>query len=139
MNKAELAIRFIHKFCRVPEGSGVGKPIKLLPFQKKFIRAIFGGPRRVRRAYLSIARKNGKALALDTLVPTPQGMRTMGDLRVGDQVYGPDGSIRNVIAATEPMIGRPCYRVTMSDGESVVADEKHQWITDYKGDRRLGK
>lgn len=43
-----------------PEGQHVGKPIKLLPFQKRFIRAIYDNPRGTRRAYLSIARKNGK-------------------------------------------------------------------------------
>jgi phage terminase large subunit-like protein len=139
MTRGERVIAFIHKYCRVPEGDHVGKPMRLMPFQRKFILAIYDGDHRVRRAYLSIARKNGKALALDTPVPTPDGMKTMGSLNVGDCVYGPDGSIRRVIAATEPMLGQPCYRVTMADGESVVADARHQWLTDYKCDRRHGK
>ena len=53
-------VAFIETFCLAPEGQHVGKPIKLLPFQKRFIKAIYDNPRGTRRAYLSIARKNGK-------------------------------------------------------------------------------
>jgi phage terminase large subunit-like protein len=60
--RAGRVIRFIETHCRVPEGKLIGQPIKLAAFQKKFIRAIFDNPRRAtRRAYLSIARKNGKS------------------------------------------------------------------------------
>ena len=34
-----------------------------------------------------VARLEGKALALDTMVPTARGWRTMGDLRIGDLVF----------------------------------------------------
>lgn len=70
-------IRFIEKLI-VPSGKGEGKPFKLRPFQKKFIRDVYGqvgkmGNRRIRRAILSLARKNGKsgliaALALVHLI-----------------------------------------------------------------------
>lgn len=66
--KADLVIRFIHKFCRVPEGDKRGQPLVLLPFQEKFIRAVYDENRRVRRAYLSIARKNGKSALIACLV-----------------------------------------------------------------------
>ena len=58
--RAEKVIKFIETYCRVPEGKHVGKPMKLEPFQKKFIAAVYTADKRVRRAYLSIARKNGK-------------------------------------------------------------------------------
>lgn len=66
-DRADRVIAFIHRFCRVPEGRHVGKPIKLLPFQMDFIRAVYGN-RKVRRAYLSIARKNGKSALIACLV-----------------------------------------------------------------------
>jgi phage terminase large subunit-like protein len=44
-----------------PEGALVGRPIELLPFQKAFIKAIYDNPAGTSRAYLSIARKNGKS------------------------------------------------------------------------------
>ena len=58
--RAERVIAFIHRFCCVPEGAHVGKPLKLAPFQIEFIKAVYDNPHDTRRAYLSIARKNGK-------------------------------------------------------------------------------
>ena len=71
----------------------------------------------------------GKALALDTPLPTPAGWTTMGDIRVGDYLIGADGRPTQVVAATEVMHGRPCYAVEFDDGEVIIADENHQWIT----------
>ncbi|MDO5627392.1 MAG: replicative DNA helicase [Mobilicoccus sp.] len=69
----------------------------------------------------------GKALALDTPLPTPSGWTTMGEVSVGDEVLGADGKPTKVVAATEVMKGRPCYEVGFSDGGSIVADEEHLW------------
>lgn len=64
--RAERVIAFIEQYCLIPEGEHVGKPIKLAPFQKKFIRDVYR--KGVRRAYLSIARKNGKTALIASLV-----------------------------------------------------------------------
>jgi deoxycytidine triphosphate deaminase len=85
-----------------------------------------------------VARLEGKALALDTPVPTTQGWKTMGDLRVGDLVFDEDGFPAVVLAATPAMIGRPCFEVRFSDGMTVVADADHQWRTIAKRDREHG-
>ena len=77
-------------------------------------------------------RLEGKALAVDTPIPTPSGWTTMGELAVGDEVFGPDGRPRPVVAATEVMQGRPCFDVLFSDGESITADGSHQWRTTTK-------
>jgi replicative DNA helicase len=71
----------------------------------------------------------GKALALDTPLPAPGGWTTMGQVAAGDLLVGADGKPTRVVAATEVMRGRPCYRVEFSDGETIVADESHQWLT----------
>ena len=60
MTRAERVIAFIERFCVVPEGAKVGQPLKLAAFQKRFIREIYDNPAGTRRAYLAIARKNGK-------------------------------------------------------------------------------
>jgi deoxycytidine triphosphate deaminase len=75
------------------------------------------------------ARLEGKALAVDTPVPTPGGWRTMGDLRVGDLVFDEHGGPTPTVAATEVMYGRECREVVFSDGQSIVADLNHRWIT----------
>lgn len=72
----------------------------------------------------------GKALALDTPIPTPKGWTTMGELAVGSEVFAADGTPTRVTFATGVMHDRPCYRVTFSDGSSIVADAEHRWLTE---------
>ncbi|QWY83289.1 terminase large subunit protein [Rhizobium phage RHph_X2_25] len=60
MTRGERVIAFIERYCLVPEGTLLGKPVRLLPFQRKFILAVYDNPAGTSRAYLSIARKNGK-------------------------------------------------------------------------------
>jgi phage terminase large subunit-like protein len=61
MTRGEKVCAFIERFCIVPEGKSVGQPIKLMPFQRDFILAIYDNPQGTSRAYLSVARKNGKS------------------------------------------------------------------------------
>jgi replicative DNA helicase len=70
----------------------------------------------------------GKALALDTALPTPSGWTTMGSVAVGDLVLGADGRPTRVTRATDVMRGRPCFEVEFSDGSVIVADADHQWL-----------
>lgn len=66
--RGEKVIRFITTYCLTPEGEHVGKPLKLADFQKKFILDIYDNPEGTRRAYLSIARKNGKSAIIAGLL-----------------------------------------------------------------------
>lgn len=52
------AIRWIEAVCRIPKGPMVGKPVKLLGFQRKILRGIFDTP--TRRAIISMGRQNSK-------------------------------------------------------------------------------
>ena len=81
----------------------------------------------------------GKALALDTPLPTPTGWTTMGEVAVGDELIGADGRPTRVVAATATMHGRPCYEITFSDRARVVADAGHQWLTTTRKDRRAAQ
>jgi phage terminase large subunit-like protein len=75
--RAARVIEFIESLT-VPSGTGQGQPFKLMGWQRKFIKDIYephkaDGHRAVRRAILSVARKNGKtaliaAIALAHLV-----------------------------------------------------------------------
>lgn len=78
----------------------------------------------------------GKALALDTPIPTPTGWTTMGDIRVGDTVLGADGHPTTVTNATDVMTGRPCFKVIFDDGTEIIADAEHQWLTETRASRR---
>lgn len=68
LTRGERVVAFIHKYCRVPEGEKIGQPIKLDPFQIKFIIAIYDNPYGTHSAYLSIARKNGKTALIAALL-----------------------------------------------------------------------
>ncbi|SDU34527.1 replicative DNA helicase [Jiangella alkaliphila] len=81
----------------------------------------------------------GKALALDTPLPTPSGWTTMGDVQVGDLLIGADGRPTRVVAATEVMADRPCYEVEFTDGTVIVADAQHQWATTTTRSRGHGR
>lgn len=76
----------------------------------------------------------GKALALDTPLPTPTGWTTMGEVQVGDQLLDAAGRPTTVVAATGRMLNRPCFAVSFSDGATIVADYQHQWRTVAEGD-----
>jgi len=78
----------------------------------------------------------GKALALDTPLPTPTGWTTMGEVGVGDLLLGADGRPTAVTGATEVMLGRPCFQIFFSDGSSIVADAEHRWVTHTRASRR---
>src|SRR3954467_15077288 len=84
------------------------------------------------------ARLEGKALALDTEVPTPWGWTTMEHLEVGDEVFDENGAPTTVVAATDVMTERPCYEVLLSDGSRFIADAQHLWVTRTKADRIRG-
>ena len=72
---------------------------------------------------------SGKALSLTTALPTPTGWISMGEVGIGDALLGADGRPTRVVAATEVMIGRPCFEVEFEDGTVITADADHQWVT----------
>lgn len=87
------------------------------------------------RAIFTGSEGGGKALALDTPIPTPHGWTTMGAIQIGDQVLGADGKPTTVTFATEVQLNRDCYRVEFSDGTSIIADADHNWLTETYASR----
>lgn len=128
---ASHAINFIEQL-KLTKGKWAGQPFKLLPWEKDLVRRLFGtlredGTRQYRTAYVEIGKKNGKALSIDTPIPTPSGWTTMQNLKVGDEVFDENGKTCRVLGCTEIMYDRPCYEVKFSDGESIIADGEHLW------------
>lgn len=137
-DEAARAIRFFESKLRLSEGQFEGRPLILHESQAFIVGSLFGWRResqdhgwirRFRRAYIEQGKGNGKALALDTVIPTPQGWREMRDLRAGDQVFDELGHPCNVTGATEVMENHECYRVVFSDGAVIIADADHLWVT----------
>ncbi len=79
----------------------------------------------------------GKALALDTLVPTPGGLKRLDYILPGDTVFNILGKPVKVLAETEVQLDRPCYSLEVH-GQTIVADAEHEWVTtaDYRFARK---
>lgn len=60
MTRGERVCAFIESFIIVPDGEHMGKKLKLEPWQRDWILAIYDNPNGTRTGILSIGRKNGK-------------------------------------------------------------------------------
>ena len=66
--RGEKVVAFIEAYCVTPEGDHIGKPMRLEPFQKRFILEVYDNPYGTSNAYLSIARKNGKTALIAAIL-----------------------------------------------------------------------
>lgn len=78
----------------------------------------------------------GKALRVDTPIPTPEGWKSIGEIVAGDKVFDEQGNICTVVEAHNPYVPERMYKVTFSDGEVIYADGDHQWVTWTHQDRK---
>lgn len=92
-------------------------------------------------AAVMMARQNGKALHTETeLLTENRGWVRMADIRAGDRVFHPAGHSVAVEMVSTVELGHTCYRVTTTDGRSVVADAAHLWtVTDKCRTRGTGR
>lgn len=79
----------------------------------------------------------GKGHPVDTKVLTPEGWRRVGDLRVGDEIFGKNGQATK-ITGVFPRGRLHVNKVTMTDGSSVVVDDDHLWQVDDLSRKRMG-
>ena len=70
----------------------------------------------------------GKGLVLSTRLPAPnpKGFIKMGDIKVGDRIFGSDGKVVNV-TGVYPQGEKDIYEVIFNDGRSVFCDSEHLW------------
>lgn len=68
MTRGEKVCAFIERYIVVPEGDLIGTPMKLEPFQRRFVLDIYDNPAGTHTAILSIARKNGKTALIAALL-----------------------------------------------------------------------
>jgi len=129
--KADRAVRFIENLKHT-KGKWAEQPFFLLPWQERIVRDVFGivteeGYRQFRTAYVEIPKKNGKQLALDTPIPTPEGFTNMGDLKVGDVVFDNNGQPCHVVAKSVVDDTEQAYKLTFRDGSAIIAGARHLW------------
>lgn len=83
--------------------------------------------RKIKRLAISMPPGFAKALSLTTVVNTPDGPSTIGDLEVGDEVFSSTGRPVKVVRKSPIFYGKKVFRVWTSDNRSVVCDEDHLW------------
>lgn len=85
-----------------------------------------------------LAFMRGRSQPLNSLLFTPNGWKRMGDIKVGDAVIGSDGNLTEVLGVFPQGI-RKVYRLTMTDGSSVLACDEHLWQVKTLEDKRRNK
>lgn len=65
-----------------------------------------------------------KALSLDTRLFTEDGFTTIGECKVGDSVFGPDGKLHPITLKSE-VFNKPMYRLLLGDGRELKVSEDH--------------
>lgn len=141
-SEATRPVEFIEKFCMIPSGK-LGVPFVLEPYERMIVELTFGfvdddGVRQIQYTLVEMARKQGKALSLDTEIPTPDGWKRMADIHPGDYVYGQDGKPSKVLVESE-IFDKPMYLVTFEDGAQIKASGDHVWTVKTKRSCRTAK
>ena len=85
---------------------------------------------------LVLGRRSGKLLNLVTPLYTTSGWSTMGDVKVGEYVFAPDGTPTKVVAKSDVDYDEQAYELVFSNGDRIVAGENHEWVTLTKAQRK---
>ncbi len=76
----------------------------------------------------SLEYMRGRAETLDSPIITPDGIKLMGEIKVGDKVIGSNGKSINVIGIF-PQGKKQIYKVQFADHTFVKCSEDHLWNT----------
>ena len=66
-----------------------------------------------------------------------RGWTTHGELRVGDQVFAPEGMPVKVVAVTSQYTDSECYEIVFQDGAKIIAGAGHLWKLRQKHKLRI--
>jgi exodeoxyribonuclease-5 len=68
----------------------------------------------------------GKAQPIDTMIPTPEGNRRLGDIQIGDYVFDRQGKPTKVLGIY-PQGVIDNYKITLEDGRTTFCNGEHIW------------
>lgn len=69
---------------------------------------------------------SGKAMPKDTMIPTPDGEKLLGEIKVGDFVFDRKGHPTKVLGVYDRGVRR-CFELTFSDGRKTRCCDEHIW------------
>lgn len=91
---------------------------------------------RLGKFYLRSAQSGtGKRIADYTPIPTPNGWKTVGDIKVGDYIFGKNGKPTKVLNLYKNV--EKIWRITFADGRTIDCCGEHLWEYYDNGVRRV--
>lgn len=127
----EDIIYFAENFFYIVSLDRGKEKIELYEAQKRVLRSFVAE----RNVIVCSSRQIGKALALPTPILTDSGWKTMGTITTKDKVYGSSGKLIKITDVHEVLEDRKCYKLTFDSGESIIADEEHEWFAQSSNQR----
>lgn len=112
------ALELIDKLKEVPEMG--------LPFTSPKLTTIYRGMILGKLCIESSAQGVGKSIANSEKIPTPNGWKTIKDIKVGDYLFDAEGKPTKVLGVY-PQGKLDVYQVTFNDGRAVKCSKDHLW------------
>ena len=104
-----------------------------IPMYGPLINTITRGAR-LKKFYLRSAPSGvGKRVADYTPIPTPDGWKTVGEIQVGDYIFGKNGKPTQVLKLYKNP--EKIWKITFSDGRSIDCCGEHLWQYSYRTHR----
>lgn len=116
-------IYFIEKYVKIVNIDHGLVNFQMYDFQKDIVSTAVNN----RFTICKLPRQVGKALDVETPILTPAGFVRLGDLRVGDTIFGADGKRTSITFITPTMHDHVVYEVVFDNGDVVKADAEHLW------------
>lgn len=138
--EGNIKLKYVHESCFKEDGS-----LKQYeePFQyvSRLHNEILGKPEYFNQTSNTVvlgSRGGGKSLSINELCRVEDGWKRMGDLEVGDKIYGSDGKLATITWKSIPE-KMPYYRITLRDGRTIEACKDHSWKVWDKNKNRKKK
>ena len=109
------------------------RPEAGVPLYGTYINTITRGAR-LKKFYLRSAPTGcGKRVADYTKIPTPDGWKTVGDIKVGDYIFGKNGKTTKVLKLYKNP--EKIWKITFADGRTIDCCGEHLWEYYYRTHR----
>ena len=109
-----------------------------IPMYGKYINTITKGARLSKLYLRSGATGLGKALPNDTIIPTPDGYKKVGEVKAGDYLFDAFGKPTKVVKIF-PQGEKEIWKVTFKDGRTAKCSKDHLWSYCTEGQKLKSK
>lgn len=117
---SQPAVKFIN-FIKLVNYSKGGEENKSPVVHMKMLDSVFNGQK---RTAIMCHRGIAKALSTDSKVYTDNGVRTIGDIKVGEKIMGEDGELTTILHKSE-VFNKTMYRIVLEDGRILKVSGDH--------------